>query len=87
MCDIDLPSSDIYSLINPLPRSFSVSLIKKDPSLDENFISIEVFFRSENQVEIEPAEKTFNLLRQTSFYMTCLDAFLAATRCSLVQKP
>ena len=38
MGDISLPSSCIDSFITPFLRSFSVSLIKKDSYLNENFL-------------------------------------------------
>ena len=52
MGDINSPSSCKDSLITPFPSSFSISLIKKDSSLEENFISIGLFSKENSSSQI-----------------------------------
>lgn len=52
MGDISSPSSCIDSFITPFLRSFSVSLIKKDSYLNENFMSIGYFLRERSLSQI-----------------------------------
>ena len=52
MGDIKSPSTCIGSLISPFSRSFSISLIKKDSSLNENFISVGLFLKEKSSSQI-----------------------------------
>ena len=52
MGDIKSPSTFIDSLITPFSRSFSISLIKKDSSLNENFISVGSFLKEKSSSQI-----------------------------------